>query len=192
MRRTASGFQEIGWDEALDLAVQGLSRVREAGGPDAVALYRGNPTIHDMASVLGANVLQRALGSRNQYSAGAVDTWPRYVQATSMFGGPLRMPVPDIDRTDYMLVVGANPMVSNGSLMTVPGIRERLARLRARGGKLVVIDPRRSETAQRADEHHFIVPGGDAAFLLAMVHTIFAEDRWSLGRGARERAGRAA
>jgi anaerobic selenocysteine-containing dehydrogenase len=182
LRRTAGGFEEIGWDEALRLAAEGLQRVRDAGGPDAVALYRGNPTIHDMGTVLGANVLQRALGTRNQYSAGAVDTWPRYVQATSMFGGPLRMPIPDIDRTDSLLVVGANPMVSNGSLMTVPAVRERLARLRQRGGKLVVVDPRRSETAQRADEHHFIVPGGDAAFLLAMVRTLFAEDLVDLGR----------
>ena len=98
-----------------------------------------------------------------------------------MFGGPLRAPVPDVDRTHWFLVVGANPMVSNGSLMTAPGMRERLAALRARGGKLVVIDPRRSETAAVADEHHFIAPGGDAAFLLGMIHVLFAEGRVALG-----------
>jgi anaerobic selenocysteine-containing dehydrogenase len=180
--RGAAGFEEIGWDEAIGRAAEGLRRVREAGGADAVALYRGNPTVHDMASTLGVNVLQRALGTRNLYSAGALDTWPRFVQASLMYGGPLRVPVPDVDRSDYFLVVGANPMVSNGSLMTVPGVRDRLAALRARGGKLVVIDPRRSETAARADEHHFIVPGADAAFLLAMLHTLFAEERVELGR----------
>jgi anaerobic selenocysteine-containing dehydrogenase len=181
LKRTATGFVEIGWEEAYALAADGIARVREAGGPNAVAFYRGNPTIHDFATLLGANVLSRALGTKNLFSAGALDTWPRYVQAGSMYGGPLRAPVPDVDRTDWFLVVGANPMVSNGSLMTAPGMRERLAALRARGAKLVVIDPRRSETAAVADEHHFIAPGGDAAFLLAMIHVLFAEKRVDLG-----------
>jgi anaerobic selenocysteine-containing dehydrogenase len=181
LRRTATGFAEIGWDEAYALAAAGIVKVREAGGPNAVAFYRGNPTIHDYATLLGTNVLGRALGTKNLFSAGALDTWPRYVQAGSMYGGPLRAPVPDVDRTDFFLVVGANPMVSNGSLMTAPGMRERLAALRARGGKLVVIDPRRSETAAIADEHHFIAPGGDAAFLLAMIHVLFADGLAELG-----------
>jgi anaerobic selenocysteine-containing dehydrogenase len=182
LRRTAAGFEEIGWDEAWALAAQGLLRAREAGGRDAVALYRGNPTVHDFAAALGTNVLQRALGSKHVFSAGALDTWPRFVQAGSMYGGPLRCPVPDLERTAYLLVVGANPLVSNGSLMTVPDVRRRLAELRARGGKLVVVDPRRSETAAVADEHHFVVPGSDAAWLLAMVHVLFAEGRVRLGR----------
>jgi anaerobic selenocysteine-containing dehydrogenase len=182
LRRTPGGFEEIGWDEAYDLAAAGIARAREAGGADAVAYYRGNPTIHDFATLLGGNVLARALGTKQVYSAGALDTWPRYVQSGSMYGGPLRATVPDVDRSDFLLVVGANPLVSNGSLMTAPGIRDRLARLRARGGKLVVVDPRRSETAQRADEHHFIVPGTDASFLLAMLHVLFAEGRVRLGR----------
>ena len=182
LRRRGAGFEEIGWDEAYALAAEGIGRVREAGGKDAVAFYRGNPGIHDFATLLGANVLSRALGTKQVFSAGPVDTWPRYVQSGSMYGGPLRATVPDVDRTDYLLVVGANPLVSNGSLMTAPGIRDRLAALRGRGGKLVVVDPRRSETAARADEHHFIVPGADAAFLLAMVQVLFAEGRISLGR----------
>jgi anaerobic selenocysteine-containing dehydrogenase len=181
LKRTATGFVEIGWEEAYALAAAGIAKVREAGGPNAVAFYRGNPTIHDYATLLSTNVLGRALGTKNLFSAGALDTWPRYVQAGSMYGGPLRAPVPDVDRTAFFLVVGANPMVSNGSLMTAPGMRERLAALRARGGKLVVIDPRRSETAAIADEHHFIAPGGDAAFLLAMIHVLFAEGRVDLG-----------
>jgi anaerobic selenocysteine-containing dehydrogenase len=182
LRRTTTGFEEIDWDEAYALAAEGIARVREAGGTDAVAFYRGNPAVHDFATLLGANVISRALGTKHVFSAGPVDTWPRYVQSGSMYGGPLRIAVPDIDRTDYLLVLGANPLVSNGSLMTAPGIRKRLTALRARGGKLVVVDPRRSETAAHADEHHFIVPGADAAFLLAMVHVLFAEGRVSLGR----------
>ena len=181
MRRTATGWQEIGWDEAWKLAADGIAMVRESAGPDAVAFYRGNPGIHDFATLLGCNVMTRALGSRNVYSAGPTDTWPRYVQSSSMYGGPVRATLPDVDRSDWLLVVGANPLVSNGSMMTAPGIRERLAALQARGGKLVVIDPRRTETAKRADEHHFIRPGADTAFLLAMVHVLFEEGRVQLG-----------
>jgi anaerobic selenocysteine-containing dehydrogenase len=180
--RQGDAFVEIGWDEALDRAADGLRRAREAGGPNAVAVYRGNPTIHDAGSLLGTNVLVTALGTKQSYSAGALDTWPRFVQCTGMFGSPVRIPVPDVDRSDYFLIIGANPAVSQGSIMTAPGIRKRIADLRARGGKVVVIDPRRSETAALADEHHFIVPGADTAFLLAMIHVLFAEDRVVLGR----------
>lgn len=179
--RTAAGFREISWEEAIARAAEGLARVREAGGRDAVALYRGNPGIHDYATTLGTNVIGRALGTRNSFSAGALDTWPRFVQVSSMYGGPLRGPVPDLDHTDYFLMLGANPLVSQGSLMTAPGMRRRLRDLRARGGKLVVVDPRRSETAAQADEHHFITPGGDAAFLFAMLHVLFEEGRVALG-----------
>jgi anaerobic selenocysteine-containing dehydrogenase len=179
--RGATGFQEISWEEAYARAAEGLARVREQGGADALALYRGNPGIHDYATTLGTNVISRALGTRNVYSAGALDTWPRFVQASGMYGGPLRGPVPDVDRTDYFLMLGANPLVSQGSLMTAPGIRRRLRDLRARGGKLVVVDPRRSETAARADEHHFITPGSDVAFLFALLHVLFDEGRIELG-----------
>lgn len=175
LRRVGDRFEEIGWDEAFALAAEGLGRAREQGGADRVALYRGNPAVHDLATTLYYNVLQRAVGTKNQYSAGSLDTWPRYVQAGSMFGGMLHIPVPDLDRTEHWLVVGANPIVSNGSLMTAPDVRGRIKALRARGGKLVVVDPRRTETADAADEHHFIRPGSDAAFLLAMVHTLFDE-----------------
>jgi anaerobic selenocysteine-containing dehydrogenase len=184
IRRTASGWQQIGWDEAYDLAAEGLAAVRDAHGVDAIALYRGNPTIHDMASILYWNVVQQALPTPNKFSAGSVDTWPRYVQAGSMFGGMLHIPVPDLERTDHLLVLGANPVVSNGSLMTAPDVKKRLQEIRGRGGKIVVIDPRRSETADIADEHYFITPGGDAAFVLAMIHTLFADDAIDLGRCA--------
>jgi anaerobic selenocysteine-containing dehydrogenase len=180
--RQGGRFVEIGWDEALERAAAGLRAARAAGGVNAVAVYRGNPTIHDVGTFLSANVLATALGTRQSYSAGALDTWPRFVQCTEMYGGPVRIPVPDIDRTHHFLILGANPAVSQGSIMTAPGIRERMAALRERGGKIVVIDPRRSETAELADEHHFIVPGADAALLLAMVDTLFEEGLVRLGR----------
>jgi len=182
VRRTADGWQEISWDEAIALAADSLGRVREQHGNDAVALYRGNPTIHDAQSLIYWNVLQRALPTRNQFSAGSLDTWPRFVQAGLMYGGFLHTPVPDLDRCQHLLMLGANPLASHGSLMTAPGMKKRLDALRARGGKLVVVDPRRSETADRADEHVFIQPGADAAFVLAMVHCLFDEDRVDPGR----------
>ena len=182
VKRTDAGFVEISWEEAFELAAEGLLAARKQGGADAIALYRGNPSVHDLGSTLYYIVLQRAVGTRNRFSAGSLDTWPRYVQVSSMFGGMLHIPVPDLDRTSHLLVIGANPIVSNGSLMTAPDVRGRLKALRARGGKLVVIDPRRTETADLADEHHFIRPGADAALLLAMIRTLFDEDRVDLGR----------
>lgn len=181
MRRTETGFVPIGWEEALDLAAERLIAIRTAAGNDAIALYRGNPTVHDAQSLLYWNVLQRAIPTKSQFSAGSLDTWPRWVQAGLMYGGFLHTPVPDLARCEYLLILGANPVVSNGSLMTAPGIKKRLRDLRARGGRLVVVDPRRSETAEIADEHVPIRPGGDAAFVLAMLHVLFAEGRVDLG-----------
>ncbi len=184
MRRGPRGFEPIGWDEALDEAASRLTSIREAAGNDAIALYRGNPTTHDAEALLYWNVLQRAIPTRSQFSAGSLDTWPRWVQAGLMYGGFLNTPVPDVDRCDYLLMLGANPVASNGSLMTAPGIKKRLQALRARGGKLVVIDPRRSETAAIADEHFFVRPGSDAALLLSMVQVLFDEDRIDLAQCA--------
>ena len=127
VKRTEAGFVEISWEEAFDLAAE--------GGANAVALYRGNPSVHDLGSTLYYIVLQRALATRNRFSAGSLDTWPRYVQVASMFGGMLHIPVPDIERTDHLLILGANPVVSNGSLMTAPDVKKRLLEIRARGGK---------------------------------------------------------
>jgi anaerobic selenocysteine-containing dehydrogenase len=166
---------EASWEEALDRAAEGLLRVKQAGGPNAVAIYRGNPAIHDAGTLLSTNVLAAALGTKQSFSASPIDTWPRFVQCTEMYGSPVRIPVPDVDRTAYLLIVGANPVVSQGSILTAPGIADRLRAIQARGGKLVVIDPRRSETAELADEHHFVRPGSDAALLLAMLHVLFDE-----------------
>ncbi len=182
IRKTAEGFEPIGWDEALDLAAAKLGAIREASGPDAIALYRGNPTTHDAQSLLYWNVLQTALPTRSQFSAGSLDTWPRWVQAGLMYGGFLNTPVPDLARCDHLVMLGANPLASNGSLMTAPGIKKRLEALRARGGRFVVVDPRRTETAAIADEHVAVRPGGDAALVLAMVQVVVEEERVDLGR----------
>src|SRR5215510_3106550 len=185
VRRTADGRTEITWDEAYAEVASALAGVQARHGKDAIGVYSGNPMVHDPA-FLYAPVLARALGSRNVFNPAAIDTLPKEVQAGLMFGGPFpaTIPVPDIDRTDYLLIVGANPAVSHGSLMTMPDAPGRLKGVVARGGKVVVIDPRRTETAKIANEHHFIRPGTDAAFLLALVHTLFEEGRVKLGAAA--------
>jgi anaerobic selenocysteine-containing dehydrogenase len=182
LRRTASGFVEVSWDEAFRVAIDGLVAARAKYGADAIGSYLGNPTAHSYQALLYAQVLLRALGSNQRYSASSVDQLPKMVSAGLMFGGGLIIPVPDIDRTDYLLVLGGNPAVSNGSLMTAPDAPGRLRAIRERGGKVVVVDPRVTETAKLANEHVFIRPGTDTALLLAMVHVVFREDNVRLGR----------
>jgi anaerobic selenocysteine-containing dehydrogenase len=180
--RRGDTWTAIGWDDAFAEVERGLTRVIDSHGRDAVALYIGNPNAHNLSGLLYNRVLIQALGSSNVYSASTVDQMPKHVSAGLMFGGALSVPVPDVDRTDYLLMLGANPFASNGSLMTAPDLPGRLRALRARGGKLVVVDPRRSKTAEEADEHLFIRPGTDAQFLFAVVHTLFAERLVSPGR----------
>ena len=178
MRRTESGeFEPIGWDEALDLAAAGMAKVRAAHGKSAVAVYWGNPIIHNHAALLVRRGVNAALGTRNVFGAGSQDVSPRFATSFHLYGSSLALPVPDIEATDYFLCAGANPVVSNGSVMTAPDMRGRLRRLRARGGKLVVVDPRRTETAEEADQHVPIRPGTDAAFLLALAALIVREGR---------------
>jgi anaerobic selenocysteine-containing dehydrogenase len=176
VRRTATGWEEISWDDAYSEVASRMLAIREKYGPNAIGLYLGNPMVHDFA-FLYFPVLARALGSRSLFNPASADTLPKEVSTALMFGGPFpsTVPIPDIDRTDYLLVVGANPVVSHGSLMTMPDAPGRLKAVIERGGKVVVIDPRRTETAKLASEHHFIRPGADAGFLLAMVHTLFEE-----------------
>jgi anaerobic selenocysteine-containing dehydrogenase len=183
LRRTATGWQEIGWDEAYEEVGARLLAIREKYGNDAIGLYNGNPVVHDLGALMYRPVIQRALASRSIFNSSAIDTLPKIVQTGLMFGRqfPLGVPVPDIDRTSYLLVIGANPAISHGSLMTMPDAPGRLKAVLERGGKLVVVDPRRSETARLASEHHFIRPGADAGFLLALVHTLFDEDLVKLG-----------
>ncbi|MCO4772265.1 MAG: molybdopterin-dependent oxidoreductase [Deltaproteobacteria bacterium] len=182
VRRTEDGWEEIGWDEALDEAARRLAEVQSAHGRDAVAVYQGNPSVHNAGSMLFSPPFVRTLRTKNRFSATSVDQLPHHVVGWAMFGHQMMIPIPDIDRTDFFLVMGANPLASNGSLMTAPGMGDRLKALSARGGRLVVVDPRRSETARRADTHHFIRPGTDALLLLALLHTVFAEELTDLGR----------
>jgi anaerobic selenocysteine-containing dehydrogenase len=167
--------REASWDEAFAVVDERLRAVIEAGGRDAVAVYIGNPAAHSLSNLVYGRALLKALGTKNVYTASTVDQMPKQVAAGFMFGGGLSVPVPDVDRTDYLLVLGANPLASNGSLMTAPDMRGRLKALRRRGGRVVVVDPRRSRTAEESDEHLFIRPGTDALFLFALVHVLDAE-----------------
>jgi len=167
---------EASWEEAFDAIDDGLSRVLAAGGRDAVAVYLGNPAAHSLGATLYGAPFLKALGSKNIYSASTVDQMPKQLSGGLMFGTGLSVPVPDVDRSDYLLILGANPLVSNGSLLTAPDMRGRIRGVRERGGKVVVIDPRRSRTAREASEHHFIVPGTDALLLFALVNVLVAED----------------
>ena len=175
IRRTQSGWQSLTWDEAFDAVAENLQAVQKKYGRDAVGIYLGNPTVHNVGSLLYGPPFIRCLRTKNRFSATSVDQLPHQFAAHFMFGHQFMLPVPDVDRSDYFLMLGANPLVSNGSLMTAPGISRRLKDLRNRGGKLVVVDPRRTETAVVADEHFFIRPGTDVLLLLALLHTIFAE-----------------
>jgi len=182
LKRVDDDWDPIGWDEAFDLVAHRLKLVQKAYGRDAVAVYQGNPTAHSLGLLTFGQVFLRRLGTRNLYSATSADQLPHMLSSLLMFGNQLMLPIPDIDRTQLMIMLGANPLASNGSLMTAPGVRRRIRDLQARGGRLVVIDPRRTETAAVADQHLFIRPGADALLLLALIHTVFAEKRDDLGR----------
>ncbi len=175
VRRVDGEWVPLGWDEAIDLVATRLADIHARHGADAVASYQGNPSVHSLGLMTHSGPFLSLLKTRNRFSATSVDQLPHQLVCFWMYGHSLLVPVPDLDRTDFLLMLGANPMASNGSMWTVPGVGERLKALRARGGRLVVIDPRRTETARVADEHHFIRPGSDAAFLFALLHTVFEE-----------------
>ena len=177
--RTAPGeYQhvEIEWSEALDLAADALASTIEKQGVDAIGAYFGNPSVHNYGMLTHQRNVFRHIRTRNRFSATSVDQLPHHLVSLWCFGHMLLHPIPDVDRTHYFLMLGANPLASNGSIWTVPDVRQRLKDLKSRGGNLVVVDPRRTETAELASEHLFIRPGSDAAFLLAMIHVLFRED----------------
>lgn len=159
------------WDAAFALIAEKLPGLL----PD-VALYLGNPNVHNLAGQLYVPALARILQGRNLYSASTLDQMPKHVACTMMFGDPMSIPIPDLERTQYLLILGANPLVSNGSLMTAPNVKKRLKQIRQRGGKIVVLDPRRTLTADNADEHHFLRPGSDAFLLLGILQTLHQEN----------------
>ncbi|HET6922690.1 MAG TPA: molybdopterin-dependent oxidoreductase, partial [Anaeromyxobacteraceae bacterium] len=175
VRREGERWVPLSWRAALEEAGERLAGIQRRHGPDAVALYLGNPTVHGFGTSTAAVLFSRALGSRSRFSATSVDQLPHMLASLEVLGHQLLLPVPDLDRTSFLLVLGANPRASNGSLMTAGNVGARLDALRARGGRLVVVDPRRTETAARADLHLAIRPGGDAALLLGLLHVLFAE-----------------
>ena len=181
VRRTPHGWQRLGWDEAFDEVAQNLRRIHSTYGRNSIATYLGNPTVHNYGAMLFAPGFIRSLHTRNRFSATSVDQLAHHLAAYLMFGHQLLLPVPDLDRTNFFLILGANPAVSNGSMMTAPGMSRRLQEIRQRGGRVVVIDPRFSETAGLADRHLFIRPGTDVLLLLALLHIVFDEGLTCLG-----------
>lgn len=171
----STDWEEIGWDEAFDLVADGIAGAINEHGPDAVATYLGNPNVHSLGSITHGIELIKSLRTHNKFSATSVDQLPHQLVAHLMYGHQLLLPIPDLDRTSYFLVFGANPMASNGSLMTAPDFPNRLRALKARDGQMVVFDPRRTETAKVATEHHFVRPGSDPWVLLAMLQVLFEE-----------------
>jgi len=175
MRRVGSEWLPIEWDEAFALVSEKLAAIQERHGQNAVAVYQGNPSVHNYGLMTHSNYFLGLLKTRNRYSATSVDQLPHHLSSYLMYGHGLLLPIPDIDHTDFMLILGGNPLASNGSIMTVPDVEKRLKAIQARGGKVVVVDPRRSETAAMADQHVFVRPGGDAALLFGMLNTLFSE-----------------
>ncbi len=182
MRRTETGWKAVEWDEALDYVAEQLHAIRTRWGDDAIASYQGNPNVHNYGCLTHSGHFLGQFKTRNRFSATSVDQSPHQLVCYWMYGHQLLVPIPDIDHTDFLLMLGANPLASNGSLMTVPDVANRIKALQHRGGKLVVIDPRRTETARVADRHHLIRPGTDAALLLSLIHVILSENRTRLGR----------
>ncbi|MFE2279762.1 molybdopterin oxidoreductase family protein [Streptomyces sp. NPDC059454] len=173
--RVDGELREATWAEAFDAVAAGIRPVVERHGPHAVGLVLGNPNVHTVAGALYPPVLVAGLGTRSLFTASTVDQMPKHVSSGLLFGDANAIPVPDLDRTDHLLLIGANPLESNGSLCTAPDFPGRLKALKARGGTLTVIDPRRTRTARLADRHLAVRPGTDALLLAAMAHTLFDE-----------------
>lgn len=174
-------LREATWQEAFDAVAAGLRPVVEAHGPNAVGLVFGNPNVHTVAGGLYPPLLVGGLGTRSMFSASTVDQMPKHVSSGLLFGDANAIPVPDLDRTDHLLLLGANPLESNGSLCTAPDFPGKLKALKARGGTLTVVDPRLTRTAKLADRHVAIRPGTDALLLAAMAQVLFEEDLVDLG-----------
>lgn len=182
VKRFGSVWKEISWEEAFDETAEKLSAIQEKYDKNAIAIFQGNPTVHNFGTLLSSGDLLKTLKTQNSFSATSVDQLPHHFAAWAMLGHPLLMPIPDIDRTEYFLIFGANPLASNGSLMTAPDVINRLEGIKMRGGKIVLIDPRKTETARVASEHHFIKPASDVYFLLAFINVLFAENLVNLKR----------
>lgn len=177
IRKTADGWERMEWEAAFDYVAERLKAVQAEHGDQTVGVYQGNPNVHNFGTMIYGPNFVRSLKTKNRFSATSADQLPHHFAGQQMFGHAMLLPIPDIDHTDYLIIMGGNPLVSNGSIMTAPDVGNRLRAISKRGGKVVVLDPRRTETAQKMDEHHFIFPESDALFLLAMIHVVF-ENAW--------------
>jgi anaerobic selenocysteine-containing dehydrogenase len=180
IKRTESGWQAISWDDAFTEIVENFKHIQQQHGKNALAVYLGNPNAHSLGNALFLKPFMKSLGTINRFSSASADQLPHHVAANFMFGAGMLIPVSDIDRTDFMLIIGGNPVVSNGSMMTAPNVIGRLKAIQKRGGKVVVVDPRKTRTANIADQHVFIRPERDAFLLLALIHCVFAENKINL------------
>lgn len=180
IRRTATGWEELSWDEAFTEITEKFKSIQLEHGKNALAVYLGNPNAHSLGNSLFLKPFMKSLGTINRFSSASTDQMPHHVASNFMFGAGMLIPVPDIDRTDFMLIIGGNPVVSNGSMMTAPNVLGRMKAIQKRGGKVVVIDPRRTRTAKIADQHLFIRPEKDALLLLALIHCVFSTDKVKL------------
>jgi len=188
VERTANGWKEISWPEALDKVAAGIQSVQKKHGQNAFGIYLGNPNVHNLGGMLTIKHLLSSIKTRSRFSATSIDQLPHHIVSMHLFGHMLRIPVPDVNRTQYMLIIGGNPLASNGSIMTAPNMRQKLKDIKARDGKVVVIDPRRTETADIASEHHFIRPATDVLLLLAMLNEIYLQGYADKARAKNNRA----
>ena len=179
--RDGTSWREVSWPEAFETCERLLQPVIEEYGIGAVTAYVGNPTAHNFSLSRYVGVLIAMSGIPMIYSSGTVDQWPKNLSCLLMYGNMWSFPVPDVPRTDLWVIMGANPEASKGSLLACPDLLGQIDRIRDAGGRTIVVDPRRTGTADRADEWIPIVPGTDAALLMAVVHVLFAEGLVDLG-----------
>ncbi|GAB5554832.1 MAG: molybdopterin oxidoreductase family protein [Saprospiraceae bacterium] len=184
MRKINGSWVQVSWEEAINYTAERLVALQTKYGNDTIGIYQGNPTVHNAGSLLFSGNLVRSLKTKNRYSATSLDQLPHHLAADFMFGNQFLIPVPDIKRTDFWLILGGNPLVSNGSLMTAPDVGGKLKAIQARGGQVIVVDPRKTRTARKADQHLFIRPGTDIWLLLALLHHTLSQDQIHLKRAA--------
>ncbi|MFM7204101.1 MAG: molybdopterin oxidoreductase family protein [Myxococcota bacterium] len=182
LKRVGETWQEIPWEQAFDEVAERIQALQRQHGRHALGIYQGNPTVHSAGSMTFGQLFVQSLGTKRRFSATSLDQLPHMLASLEMFGHQLLLPVIDVDRTAHLLIFGANPVVSNGSLLGAPDMAQRIKDIRKRGGRVVVLDPRKSETAELADRHHFVRPGTDALVLLAMLQVLTSEQRLKPGR----------
>ncbi|WOT06903.1 molybdopterin-dependent oxidoreductase [Shewanella youngdeokensis] len=180
IRRTDTGWEDISWDEAFEEITEKFKSIQQQHGNNSLAVYLGNPNAHSLGNSILLKPFTKSLGTVNRYSSASADQLPHHVASNFMFGAGMLIPVPDIDRTDFMLIIGGNPVVSNGSMMTAPNVIGRIKAIQQRGGKVVVVDPRRSRTAKIADQHLYIRPEKDALLLFALINRVFTTNKVNL------------